>query len=591
MKKLDVDDKKASTASPADTSSNVLTLASNDQAALDQLSVRIPDSAKTLEMAIEDLETEKTAEILRHILNTFPCNQCLEALRCGKVQIRELLASEHHSQIDPPSEMRLNLFGKSSGDWKVLLSPKAYQSLQDKSRSGLFATVQEKLSDLIAGCWNKARLIRAPKTRDMKIPLRVTACKQDPQILILWQVDIGISERLDVFEQNIRVWEVGDRKECAKAADRALLLQSDWTWEKISQCNQRYMSNGKQLPARFTYDTTQQLMLLQDHQNSARIDIRAMDEETIAMANKFYAYTEPVIRSIVQNDLSAEFPFDMSRDEIQVVEHFETSSLILGRSGTGKTTCLVFKLVGKYLAREAMCIDKPLRQILLTRSNFLAKKLKDYTSRLIQSLSSKSMDMMQNPDGNDPLTSKEDEDSINTTVLDLKDQHFPLVCTFDQFLTILDNTVSASNRGHSSGTKSKKPRIRQLIDFSTFKLDYWPQFPQSLTKGLSAALVFADIMGVIKGSITSSASLEPLSRDDYVRRSFRQAPAFILASDREQVYDLYEKYESLKEERDNIDFVDRVGAILNALRTNETLREMLGQAFHEIYIDVKASQI
>ncbi len=45
---------------------------------------------------------------------------------------------------------------------------------------------------------------------------------------------------------------------------------------------------------------------------------------------------------------AAEFPFDMSPDENRIVSHFKTASLILGRSGTGKTTCLVFKLLAKY---------------------------------------------------------------------------------------------------------------------------------------------------------------------------------------------------------------------------------------------------
>jgi len=81
------------------------------------------------------------------------------------------------------------------------------------------------------------------------------------------------------------------------------------------------------------------------------------------MANKFYALTAPMIRSILANDLTAEFPFDLSPDEIQVIGHFQTASLILGRSGTGKTTCLVFKLVGKHLARRRLLGERRIRQV------------------------------------------------------------------------------------------------------------------------------------------------------------------------------------------------------------------------------------
>ena len=79
--------------------------------------------------------------------------------------------------------------------------------------------------------------------------------------------------------------------------------------------------------------------------------------------DKFYSLTEPVIRSILANDVTAEFPFDLSEDEARVIQHFKTASLIMGRSGTGKTTCLVFKLVGKYLARKAVVGARPVRQV------------------------------------------------------------------------------------------------------------------------------------------------------------------------------------------------------------------------------------
>ena len=79
--------------------------------------------------------------------------------------------------------------------------------------------------------------------------------------------------------------------------------------------------------------------------------------------DKFYALTEPVIRSVLANDVTAEFPFDLSEDEARVIQHFKTASLILGRSGTGKTTCLVFRLVGKYVARKAVAGERPVRQV------------------------------------------------------------------------------------------------------------------------------------------------------------------------------------------------------------------------------------
>lgn len=60
-----------------------------------------------------------------------------------------------------------------------------------------------------------------------------------------------------------------------------------------------------------------------------------------------------------------EFPFDLSPEEMEIVSHFNTSSLILGRSGTGKTTCLVFKILAKYRARQYIAEEGPVRQVSL----------------------------------------------------------------------------------------------------------------------------------------------------------------------------------------------------------------------------------
>ena len=69
------------------------------------------------------------------------------------------------------------------------------------------------------------------------------------------------------------------------------------------------------------------------------------------------------MRSVIMNDVTAEFAFDLSKGGMNVINHFKSASLILGRSGTGKTTCLVFKLVAQYLARRKISGEKPKRQV------------------------------------------------------------------------------------------------------------------------------------------------------------------------------------------------------------------------------------
>lgn len=78
--------------------------------------------------------------------------------------------------------------------------------------------------------------------------------------------------------------------------------------------------------------------------------------------DKFYSLTEPFLKTIVHATGAEEVPFDLSPEEIEIVSHFNTSSLILGRSGTGKTTCLLFKILAKYRA-QSMSEGPPIRQV------------------------------------------------------------------------------------------------------------------------------------------------------------------------------------------------------------------------------------
>ena len=184
-----------------------------------------------------------------------------------------------------------------------------------------------------------------------------------------------------------------------------------------------------------------------------------------------------------------------------------------------------------------------------------------------------------------------------------------MILTFDEYLTILENTISVSSdqaedgdalddchavldfsnepsvgaRQHTMRTGTLRPR--QLVDFHAFKLDYWPKMPTHLTKTLPIELVFAEIMGTLKGSASSKSSLAPLSRSQYYERSCRIAPTFTLESDRSRVYDIFEYYERLKRQWCDVDYVDRVVAVLDALKKDSVLSHTLRSCFDEAYID------
>lgn len=86
---------------------------------------------------------------------------------------------------------------------------------------------------------------------------------------------------------------------------------------------------------------------------------------------KFHVLTTTVFDNISHDsntsdekyDAEFEYPFDVSSTETRVINHFKTAAFILGRSGTGKTTCLLYKLFSRYLSSAHYGTENRLRQV------------------------------------------------------------------------------------------------------------------------------------------------------------------------------------------------------------------------------------
>ena len=444
----------------------------------------------------------------------------------------------------------------------------------------------------------------------MRISLAVTQCNL--QAFILWQIDTASDDLAGTESQVVKVWEIGAKTELSQTIDRVLLLQKSYSDERVTRCRQKPLEDADKnfLPRLFPRCSD----VAKPGEEGQRLDIRTVDRQVLQMANRFYTLTESMIRSVLANDLLAEFPFDFSGDETRIILHFHASDLILGRSGTGKTTCLVFKLLAKYAAGCALTEERPPRQLLLTRSTELANKLKDYIHRLMRTLPTNNVDPGEQQERHLPLPDVENDDDQPYTIFSLRSDSFPLVCTFDRLLELLENSIkyvdqegfpvisedgddndaleedqsdqsNTSEEEHQRWQRSTSDTNTPYIDFQSFRLEYWPRFPAALVKDLSVELAFTEIMGVIKGSISSRKTLQPLSRQAYLELSSRVAPTFTLESEKSRVYELFEKYQALKLHRRETDGVDRVTRLIKAVRDNQTLMNYLGTNFDEIYVD------
>jgi len=124
-----------------------------------------------------------------------------------------------------------------------------------------------------------------------------------------------------------------------------------------------------------------------------------------------------------------------------------------------------------------------------------------------------------------------------------------------------------------------------MVDFNVFKIEYWTCLAGIIPSQCSPELLFSEIMGVIKGSSSTAMSLEWLTRDQYLLRSYKTSPTFSGEADRERMYAAFERYEKLKKQRNEVDELDRVLGLLRSIRNDPGVGQLMRQGFEEIYVD------
>ncbi|KAF7986148.1 hypothetical protein HWV62_38518 [Athelia sp. TMB] len=205
-------------------------------------------------------------------------------------------------------------------------------------------------------------------------------------------------------------------------------------------------------------------------------------------------------------DLDISHVFHVSPNEQRVVEH-TTSCYVIGRSGTGKTTTMMFKMVGLENAwRMQADTDLPqIRQIFVTKSHVLAGKVEEYFSDLLVSLDigTKSLNELaiiakqehanlEDLDQIEPEDDGEWQQHLPDRFSDLEDEHFPLFTTTDRLLRLLEADlfgVEASSgaplrENMTTRVGPSRRRTGSLVSYDLFLQVYWNHFPENLTKNL-----------------------------------------------------------------------------------------------------------
>jgi hypothetical protein len=141
----------------------------------------------------------------------------------------------------------------------------------------------------------------------------------------------------------------------------------------------------------------------------------------------------------------------------------------------------------------------------------------------------------------------------------------------------------------ATATKSSVVLVRyECVDFQLFQAGYWSHFSIDLRRKLDAALVFSEILGVIKGHV--EAILSPtgrLSEAEYLRIS-EQRSSSLTRVQREVVYQLFLRYEQLKGQAWQYDVMDWVWHVQQGLQQARSGGVLLVQPELEmahVYVD------
>jgi hypothetical protein len=132
----------------------------------------------------------------------------------------------------------------------------------------------------------------------------------------------------------------------------------------------------------------------------------------------------------------------ISAQEQEIIEH-PSSCYVIGRSGTGKTTTMLFKMLGmQHTWQQHPDMGPKPRQVFVTQSRVLATKVEEYFAKLMCALeaaaySPEELRMMDKDIEQEiDFVDQEDNDQWRSDLPErfskLLDEHFPLFITYDR---------------------------------------------------------------------------------------------------------------------------------------------------------------
>ncbi|KOM26457.1 hypothetical protein LR48_Vigan272s004500 [Vigna angularis] len=482
--------------------------------------------------------------------------------------------------------------------WKVYFSDKflrSFKRLKFEASKNKVINLIERLSSGWRPKWNNVDLCCENSThilKKFKVETNYVICS----------IEIVKGSR---YIQVLKIWNILPLEDIQQLAKRLENLFKRYTDEYIRMCKKKGTNNLRDMEFPLNWPLSANIQKFEnvhnnvndgDANDTSEADKSRAEHEECTLLMKYCSISRDYMLH-GKDSLQADLPYEVT-DEQRNIIRFSKSTFVLGRSGTGKTTVLITKLIqneilhrkgvqqwygsginanqeqSKDIATET---ERPvLRQLFVTLSAGLCQKVQHHVSLLKRSLREV---------GPVAESSAKQFENIPDSFDGLSYDLYPLVITFRKFMFMLDGTLGNSyfDRFYNANLGSRLDALETLmmkeVNYERFESLYWPHFKVQLRKKLDSYIVFTEIMSHIKGG-TGTIEHGKLSREEYCDVSENRTSG-LSTETRIMIYDIFQDYETMKMKNGDFDLGDLVIDLHSRLRAER----YKGDKMNFVYID------
>ncbi|KAI8825760.1 uncharacterized protein EV422DRAFT_503134 [Fimicolochytrium jonesii] len=506
---------------------------------------------------------------------TIPSNVALASLVNKRERAKTLQKVLVRSAKGGNGSDGFNTFPSMGSDcpWSLQVSNVALQFLKAHNRN---EKLIRSLVRLIRGQWNLREMGKVEGDSFLKT-LRVG------DLQVFWS--LYLDAKKNQFTQVIKIWAIVNSAHRCPELQKIKCLTDRLTPDILEQCRSPLkIIDGKHtiyLPREFEREWRGSRPFAAFRSDadtiSPELDLQGLDD--LMSYVRSHHLTNTHIAMLKEGRLAnVELPLGLSPEEEAVVSD-EHNMLIIGRSGTGKTTVCLYKMCRRHVPYlenpeifETEHHDGIPRQLMITVSSRLCDTMKDYYARLLGSY--------EDCDWSDSLNEAVSFKTFRQCLLEL-DNVTPSSFFQPRMQEAARDLESLVSRTNSTSIPAKE------MDFGKFELFYYPHLSSQVTKRFSAAFLWTEYTSVIKGS--GAALLEParvLSEGAYLELANSRSST-ASTEERQSVYDSYKTYENIKRERRHYDLHDAVAFIYQQLQGHK-LKDHEGE---ELIRKLKATEV